>query len=365
MVDSRIRTPVGTQGNTLSGVSTPAPKILTKRQKAAVIVRLLLAEGIEVKLTSLPESLQEELTMQMSYMRFIDRTTLRTVIDEFVSEIEDIGLAFPNGLEGALSVLDGSISDAAAARMRRLGGVKNTGNAWEIIIGQDADTLFPVLEEESPEIAAVMLSKLKVSVAAELLGRLPGKRARQITYALSLTGSISPEVVEKIGKSLSEQLNSQKVTAFADSPVERAGAILNFSPAATRDDVLQGLEEDDAKFAREVRKAIFTFANIPARVDPRDVPKITRDIDQADLITALAAATGPLEEACEFILGSMSKRMAEQLREEIGSLGKVKEAEGEAAMNIVIGNIRELESAGDIVLVDADEENDDDNDDAD
>lgn len=338
----------------LDNLGTASP--LPKPKKAAIIVRLLLAEGVEINLASLPDSVQEELTVQMSQMRFINRATLKAVIDEFVAEIEDIGLSFPSGLEGALSVLDGSISPATAARIRKQGGVKVTGNPWEIISGLDLAHLLPVLEQESTEIAAVLLSKLKVSTAAELLGMLPGKRARQIAYALSLTGAISPEIVEKIGRSLADQLDAQPVTAFDEGPVERVGAILNFSVAATRDEVLEGLEEDDAVFASEVRKAIFTFANIPARLDPRDIPKIIREVDQAQLIMALAAATGPLEKPAEFILSAMSKRMAEQLREEMESLGKVKQADGEAAMSAVVTTIREMESAGEILLIAEDEE---------
>ncbi|MCP5036860.1 MAG: flagellar motor switch protein FliG [Rhodobacteraceae bacterium] len=336
-------------------MGAPSHARLSKRKKAAVIVRLLLSEGVEVNLASLPDDIQEELTVQMSQMRFVNRATLRCVVNEFVSEIEDIGLSFPSGLEGALSVLNGSISEAIATRIRRQGGVKLTGNPWDTIAGLDAARLLPVLEEESTEIAAVLLSKLKVSKAAELLGNLPGKKARQIAYALSLTGSISPEIVEKVGRSLAEQLDAQPASAFADGPVERVGAILNFSPAATRDEVLQGLDEDDATFASEVRKAIFTFANIPSRIDPRDVPKITRDIDQAQLITALATATDDLADVVEFILGAMSKRMAEQLREEMENLGNVKAAEGEAAMNAVIGSIRDLEASGEILLIAEDE----------
>lgn len=336
----------------LSGIGeSRPPSSLSKPKKAAIIVRLLLAEGVEINLTTLPETVQEELTLQMSQMRFINRATLKAVIDEFVSEIEDIGLAFPCGMEGALTVLEGSISAATSARLRKLGGYKITGNPWQTIAGLDPARLLPVLTEESTEVAAVLLSKLKVSTAAELLGRLPGKRARQITYALSLTGSISPEVVEKIGRSLSEQLDAQPATAFAEGPVERVGAILNFSPAATRDEVLEGLDEDDAAFASEVRKAIFTFANIPKRLDARDVPKVTREIDQTQLITALAAATGKLEESAEFILSAMSKRMATQLREEMENLGKVKDADGEVAMSAVVSAIRELEAAGEVLLL--------------
>ncbi|WP_421705034.1 flagellar motor switch protein FliG [Aliiroseovarius sp.] len=330
-------------------------KPLSRKQKAAIIVRLLLAEGVEVPLTTLDEDLQEELTIQMSSMRFIDRATVKAVVDEFVSEMEDIGLAFTGGLEGALKTLEKSISPATAARIRKQGGVRATGDPWETITGLDPLRLLPVLEEESVEIAAVLLSKLKVSTAAELLGKLPGPRARRVAYAVSLTGAIEPEVVDKIGRSLAEQLDAQPLKAFADGPVERVGAILNFSPAATRDEVLQGLDEDDATFAAEVRKAIFTFSNIPQRLDPRDIPKVTKDLDQAQLITALAAATGELEKVTEFILGAMSKRLAEQLREEMANLGAVKPAEGEAAMNAVVAAIRELEAAGEVLLIAEDE----------
>ncbi|MHA6266433.1 flagellar motor switch protein FliG [Aliiroseovarius sp. CAU 1755] len=339
-----------------AGQLSAVPPVLSRKQKAAIIVRLLLAEGAALSLQDLPDALQTELIRQMSSMRYIDRATLKSVIDEFVVEIENIGLAFPGGIEGALSILDGAISPATAARMRKMAGVRLTSDPWATIAGLDPDLLLGVLEQESTEIAAVLLSKLKVSVAAELLGKLPGPRARKVAYAVSLTGAIDPEVVEKIGRALAEQLDAQPAKAFEAGPVERVGAILNFSPAATRDEVLDGLDADDSTFATAVRKAIFTFANIPARIDPRDVPKITKDIDQSVLITALAAATGKLESVADFILGSMSKRMSEQIREEMDNLGTVKAAEGEAAMAAIVAQIRELEAAGEVLLIAEDED---------
>lgn len=333
-----------------------APRALSRKQKAAIIVRLLLSEGVKLSLSSLPEELQTELTHQMATMRFVDKVTLKSVIGEFVTEIEDVGLSFPGGLEGALNVLDGTISATTAARLRKAKGFSLHGDPWETIAGLDPDLLVPVLESESDEVAAVLLSKLKVSTAASLIARLPGPRARRVAYAVSLTGSVAPEMVERIGRSLAEQLDAQPAKAFDEGPVERVGAILNFSPAATRDEVLEGLEEEDSTFAEEVRKAIFTFANIPERIDPRDVPKIAREVDQAELITALAGAADDFGETVEFFLAAMSKRLADQLREEMENLGKVKPKEAEAAMNSVVSAIRELEASGDILLLAGDED---------
>lgn len=337
---------------------TGTPRKLNRKQKAAIIIRLLVSEGVEISLTDLPDELQAELAFQMSKMRFVDRVTLKSVIDEFIAEIDDIALSFPNGIEGALKVLDGTISAGTAARLRKNGGISVFGDPWETISGISTDRLLSVLEDESVEVAAVLLSKLKVSVAAELLGRLPGPQARRIAYAVSLTSAIQPEVVERIGHSLAHQLDAQPMRAFADGPVERVGAILNFSPAATRDEVLEGLDQDDAAFANEVRKAIFTFANIPERLDPRDVPKITKGADQSVLVKALAAAgtEGPLSVAAEFILDNISKRMAEQIREEMQELGSVKAADGEEAMSAVVGAIRQLEADGELIFLSGDDE---------
>lgn len=338
-------------------VVADAPMALNGRVKAAVIVRLLLAEGAQLPLSSLPEHMQSALAEQIGQMRLVDRATLGAVVEEFLNELEQVGLAFPGGIEGALSIMDGHISVTAANRLRRLAGASAKADPWDRLMTLDDDRLLPVLEEESTEVAAVMLSKLPVLKAAGLLGRLPGDKARRVAYAVSLTGNVDPETVRRIGLSLAAQLDTMPPKAFEIGPVERVGAILNVSSAVTRDEVLKGLEETDAAFAAKVRRAIFTFAHLPARINPRDVPKITRDVDQPTLVTALAAAaTGEEAAAAEFLLSNLSQRLAQTLREEIAERGAVKEKDGEEAMSAIITAIRELEASGELSMLPVEED---------
>lgn len=330
---------------------------LTRRAKAAIVVRLLLNEGADLPLEELPDDLQIALTQQMGQMRSVDRDTLNAVVEEFAGELEKIGLSFPSGIAGALDALDGKISPQTANRLRKEAGVRQYGDPWARLRELGPDTLLPVMENESVEVAAVMLSKLPVSLAATLLGRLPGPRARRITYAVSLTHAVTPEAVDRIGLSLAIQLDSRPKRAFDDGPVERVGAILNSSTSVTRDDVLTGLDETDQGFANAVRKAIFTFGNIPARIAPRDVPRILREVDQPRLVVALAGAEAAGFAATrEFMLENMSGRLADQLREEIEAAGKVKPADAEDAMAQVVDVIRRMEQSGDLLLVVEDEE---------
>ncbi|MBU2980825.1 flagellar motor switch protein FliG [Lentibacter algarum] len=328
---------------------------LSSKQKAAVIVRFLLNEGADVPLERLTDASQTMLAQQMSDMRYIDRDTLASVLSEFAAEIEKMGLTFPQGLAEALAALEGRISPQTAARLRKEAGVRQIGDPWERIRALDLEKLLPIVEEESTEVAAVLLSKLPVSKAADLLAKLPGPRARKITYAVSLTGKVTPEAVDRIGLSLAAQFETEAPRAFEEDPVERLGAILNISASGTRDEVLSGLEEDDAAFSQKLRRAIFTFVHIPARVGPVDVPKIIREVDADDLLTALAFAKASgdaeLDAAAEYILGNISKRMGEGLREEISEKGAVKAKDGEAAMNLLVAGIGELTARGELELI--------------
>jgi flagellar motor switch protein FliG len=324
---------------------------LTPKEKAAVVVRLLLAEGAVPALSSLPESKQTELAIQLARMAPVDQATVAAVVDEFVSAIENIGLSFPSGLDGALGLLDGVISSSASSRLREMAPAAYHGDPWERIGSVDPERLVKILERESNEVAAVLLSKLKVSKAAELLGMLAGERARRITYGVSLTGSVSPDVVYRIGVSLADELEKRPARAFSEGPVTRVGAILNYAPGSVRDQILEGLDKDDAEFAREVRQAIFTFANIPERISPRDMPKIQARIEQADLVTVVAGAEGADRKAVEFFLDNISKRLAENIGEEAKEKGAVKTQDREAAMMRIVNAIRELETAGEIFFV--------------
>jgi len=341
----------------LDGPGKRTPRMrpaLTGRQKAAIIVRLLLADGAQLPLSALPEHLQAALTEQMGSMRLVDRETMRAVVEEFREELESVGLSFPGGIDGAISMLDGHISVTAASRLRRLASASGKADPWERVASQDAERLLPVLEEESAEVGAVMLSKLSVDRAAGLLERLPGDRARKLAQAMSRTSKVDPETVRRIGLALATQLESQPPRAFETGPVERVGAILNSAPAVTRDTVLEGLRESDPDFAEEVRRAIFTFAHIPARVPARAVPLILRAVDQDRLLAALVAAgaAGGAEAAsADFLLANISQRMADTLREAMAEAGPIAPRAGEEAMAAVIAAIRVLEDDGTLTLL--------------
>ena len=343
----------------LNSTQTPPMSRLPRSRKAAMVVQLLLREGGDLPLNQLPEAAQARLTRELGALNIIDRTTLNSVAVEFAAELSDVALTAPGSVEAALKSLDGRISAGTVARLREEAAAKSGSDPWALILEMPAEDLVSITQTESPEISAVLLSKLPTAKAATLLGLVPGDIARRIAYAMSTTTAIRADAIARIGAGLASHYCGAALPAFTDTAESRIGAILNSSPAATRDQVLEGLMSQDQAFGEGVRKAIFTFADIPARLAVPDVPKILRDIDQADLVQALASAAGtggPLAVAANHLLDNMSTRMADNLREEMGETGKIKLADAEAAQTAVVQAIRNAADAGTIVLIEEDDE---------
>ncbi|MCF2872200.1 flagellar motor switch protein FliG [Octadecabacter sp. G9-8] len=343
----------------MSAAMSPNRKHVSQSSKAAMVVQLLLRDGGDLPLSQLPEAAQARLTRELGALNIIDRETLKSVAEEFARELSDVALTAPGSFEAALKSLDGRISAGTVARLREEAAAKSGSDPWSLVLELSPEDMIVITQSESPEVCAILLSKLPTSKAATLLGLMPGENARRVAYAMSKTTNVRPDAIARIGTGLAQNYCGAALPAFTDTAESRIGAILNSSPASTRDQVLEGLLSQDRTFGEGVRKAIFTFADIPARVAVPDVPKVLRDIDPADLVRALASATeggSDLATAAAFILDNMSTRMADNLREEMGEAGKIKQSDGEAAQTAVVSAIRAAADAGTIVLVVEDED---------
>jgi flagellar motor switch protein FliG len=91
---------------------------------------------------------------------------------------------------------------------------------------------------------------------------------------------------------------------------------------------------------------MFTFEDL-AKLDRTSLQKIMREVDMRDLAVAFKSASTKLQET---LLGCISKRAAETVKEEVSFLGIVKKRDVEAAQLRIIDSVRHLESEGELEL---------------
>ncbi|MEL6840164.1 MAG: FliG C-terminal domain-containing protein [Pseudomonadota bacterium] len=330
---------------------------MSRRRKAAMIVQMIVGDGSQLSLSQLPMHMQELLTRELAAIRLVDRDTVSAVAEEFLSEIEAVGLTAPGTQDGAIMALAEHLSPELADRLRKQTASVRNGDHWPIVTALPVEKIVAIMMAESIEVCAITLSKLSVAKAAEVLTQTPGERARRISLAMSRTEHTSTEAVRTIGAALADEYGQIPIVAFEKAPVQRLGAILNATRADRRDDVLEGLGTEDPEFAGHVRKAIFTFKDIVDRVKPIDVPNCIREVPADVLAKAMASALAgddDLRASAEFILANVSQRIAAQMREDAEEQGTVKKADGETAMSEITSTIRGMVDAGSIVLRDPD-----------
>lgn len=351
---------IGCQKMANLGVPMQLQTGLSPRQKAAVIVRLLLDDEDATSLSQLNTDNQTLVAEAMADMEIVDRQTRDAIITEFCDNLEAVGVTFPGDMDGTLAMLGSRLSDVSADHLRRIAATSGHGDPWTRIAALSGETVLRLANAEAVELVALMLSKLPVERASETFVALPRDRARAVAQAMSMTAGVSPQALQRVGLILLQAAEAIPRPAISTPATERMGAILNFATADLRDEVLGALEEQDVGFAGSVRKAIFIFAHIPTRIEARDIPRITREVDQAVLIRALAGTTPADTATADFILANLSQRMADGLREEREALGKLRARDIEEAMNEVVAVVRRMADAGDLTLIlPSDEEADD------
>ena len=97
---------------------------------------------------------------------------------------------------------------------------------------------------------------------------------------------------------------------------------------------------------------MFTFEDI-VNLDSMAIQRFIREVDTKDLAVALKSAN---EEVKRVIFQNMSSRMRENIEQDIQFLHNIRMRDVEEAQQKIVGVIRQLEEAGEIVIAKGEED---------
>ncbi len=104
----------------------------------------------------------------------MDRDTVNAVATEFADLLDAIGLTAPGNVDAALEALAVHFSPHLADKLRDQLDNRSGRAPFIRLQKMTTDEVVRILSSENIQIGAVLLSKLPVSRAAEVLGKLPG-----------------------------------------------------------------------------------------------------------------------------------------------------------------------------------------------
>lgn len=316
---------------------------LTGPQKAAILIMSVGTKSATEMMKSLKEKEIEQITLEIARMKNIRPEMVDSVLQEYYTLMEVKQYVINGGVDYAQQLINelGGNSEKMLKKLKAQSGSTVFKEFQETKTSQIA----AFIQNEHPQVAALIFSQLRVEKTAEILGELDAELQGEITYRLAMMDKISPDVIDEIEEVIKEHMGGMdNLGDRVKSGSNIVAQILNGADITVEKNVLESIEERDEQLAQEIKEQMFLFEDI-AVFDDKTVQIIINELDKADMVMGLK---GVAEEISSKFLGNMSSRAADMLREDMEALGPVPLKEVKDAQNRIIKKIKDLEDAGQI-----------------
>jgi flagellar motor switch protein FliG len=196
------------------------------------------------------------------------------------------------------------------------------------------------LNEEQPRTVALLLNVISVQRTAELLSLFPEDRRDRIAREIAS----DPQAPELILRKIADTTVHRATTFPAEppkenDPVQRMADVLRATEKPKRREILQAIEEQDADRAARIQQALYKFEDL-AELDDHQIQQILSRVDSSTLSTALFDAD---QKILDKVFKNLSKRARASLEEEIGFQRHVPGPQLNAARELLVRAIAEVE----------------------
>lgn len=321
---------------------------LTGIQKAAILFITLGPEASAGIIKRLPESEIQKITYEIANITSVSQEQRQEILNEFVAMNQAKDFIIEGGLEYAKTLLGKALGPQRAKEiLEKVTEATQQYRPFAIARKADAHQLMNVISNEHPQTIALILCYLQPDKSGQLLSALSEDIQSEVAYRIATMSNTSPMVVKEIEKVLDSKLSSvvrSDVTVIGG--VDTLVDILNQVDRTTEKNITEGLEREDPELAEKVKESMFVFEDI-ITLDDVSIQRILREVEVKDLALALKGCS---DEVANSIFRNQSKRAAASLKEDMEFLGPVRLMDVEKAQQKIVGIIRRLDEAGEIVL---------------
>lgn len=322
-------------------------EIYSNKQKAAMLLIALGPEKSSKIFKYLKEEEIEELTLEIASIKAVSPKVKEEILQEFYEMCLAQEYIAEGGIGYAKQLLEQALGSDKAVQVINKLTVSLQVRPFEFARKTEASQLVNFIQNEHPQTIALILSYLKPSQAAEIIGALSPELQAETARRIALMEGASPEVIGQIEREFEKKLSTIVSQDYAsiggiDSIVE----IINQVDRSTERNIMESLEVEDPELAEDIKKRMFVFEDVTT-LDNKSIQRVLRDVDNHQLAVALKGAGDAVKEA---ILSNVSQRLAAMIREDLEFMGPKRMKEVEEAQQEIVNIIRKLEDAGEIII---------------
>ncbi len=312
---------------------------------AAILLISVGDENCAAILRRLPEDEVHQVTREISLLGAVSDEERDGVLKNFERAVERARLFDSGGMEYAQSVLVAAFGPETGKRIgERVLKSLGTENALiNSLQKADPEQLAKVVQREHPQAIALVLSHVGPAHAAKLLTALPDEVRGDVVRRMAVLDQISPEVVNKIAKTLGARLRLLGESGLESySGVRAVAEVLNRVDSKTSDGILSEITDQDPNLEQTIRKLMFVFEDL-THLDEAAMRMLMGKVDRNALTTALKGCSPATK---NHFTSFMSARAVEMLTEDMEAKGPVRIRDVEEAQQTIIATARQLEAEG-------------------
>ncbi|MEO1553812.1 MAG: FliG C-terminal domain-containing protein [Pseudomonadota bacterium] len=223
---------------------------------------------------------------------------------------------------------------------------------WQELSNCQPDAIVRLLENESPQVIAVILSQMAPDAAAHAVRALPRTLATEALKRLLNLGPIHPTALNALEGVIRKQITPKLAPAAQQGGHAHVAQIFDRLDSQSEESLLSALDGAEPGAGEKIRALMFTFNDL-ARLDPASLQTILVNVDRAALTIALKGADSAVTKA---FFQNITQRAGDLLREDIAATGPVRRSEIESARAEVLAIARTLVKRGDILASEQDDE---------
>ena len=323
--------------------------VLSPEQKAAAVIVSLGAEKASKLYKHLSESEIEKLTIEVAKLGHLKQAETEEVLDEFYKTCLTQKVVTDGGMEYARSVLEKAFGESTAQSLLDKLSKSLKTRPFEFIRKSNAKTLLSFLQHERPQAIALVLSYADTDQAATVISELPKEKRIKVVECVARMESASPDAIKIVENSLKKKfeniLTSSDFTTIGG--IDYIADVMNHMDRGNEKYIFDELGKEDEELADVIRKKMFVFEDIVS-MDNRSIQRFIRECDIKDIVYALK---GSDENIKSLVFANVSTRMAESIRSDLEVTVNVRLRDVEEAQQRIVGVIRRLEEAGELIIV--------------
>jgi flagellar motor switch protein FliG len=205
-----------------------------------------------------------------------------------------------------------------------------------------------MINQEHPQIIALVLAHLEPDQAAEVLGYLPERVRSDAVMRIATLDGVQPHALNELDEIMERQFSgtTKKLKSANVGGLKAAADILNAMDASRETELMGAIRSHDEALSGRIEDLMFVFEDL-ADLDDRGMQTLLREVPSGTLITALKGAEPAIREK---IFANMSKRAADMMRDDLEVKGPVRLSDVDTAQKEVLAIARKLSDAGQLSL---------------